>query len=1162
MKVDVNGKTVDVPVGISFLEWTRILASGSSPRFLAWKPTRPKTFRDITDPFWKGQYLDLLALVKDKEELVFPTAAVEQWLQYAPDVKMEELERIFVATHKNKTMMGFSAVVAQTLPTIDPDSVSADREIGFLSKELQESELSVRDARARLVKIDRVQPVAGFQRPNLLRTVFRMTVPELDGQTSFEVLDAAVPDSDCPYISAGKFIKTIPGFKPSPLWPAQTHLVQEVVFFKTDSEKRNLKPLKDMYRRFASAAISVDQDGSAVATFDVHQGQRFIDPSAYAARVLKSVSVDPTDKELVEIGRVVSVKLTGVSFVPYVLTDLLMSGALSSHMMQADELNRAHKIKSTVYAQVCGTGQTVSFQERKEEDGSPYVHVRIRARDDAGVAELTAAAGRVLQEYKTREKEILAFYATYDKSAAKDLRAVAAGPATETSEASGAAPEKTERKILKSLAPDIFLPTYSRKCLHMPVILRGVELEQAKKENKPLMEFPIFGESEKRTYACNHPEHQYPGLRENLLPNKAKYPYVPCCYSKNQLTRPNSKWAIYVRGGKPNDKKAAPEGDALQAEPLPEGALIFLRSILGQVTGSRFFSLRSFSGPETVLNAVYMAVFQTPLTAAQQASEREALAADDAAMGSCAQELYSEPKVDWEAWRREMADASQPLDHLKFYRALETRYDCDIYFMDNKGLIHTQAARGRLRYRPRRPTVIIHVRDTIFTPLMMPPADWVRGPVQNGILTFSPIDAITVKFHTAYQEAQPVYVDGKRMEPIRSDWLPCSMQLVDRLGKTRVLVVEPENYPAFTLVTWPLPPLAAPVTSRETGFPRSPAAGSLAFLGTRFTPKSFRKRLGVLREIVGKLNDGTETCLLTDDPDFAVPLSWADGGTPKYDDPVPSRALEGYTGSEKEARVLLEYAKKAISMREGACNPQSIRRFAENGGVTVNLAVASRSDRPSPRFAAPSKFATKNWSVIVRDQQTARKIIYSLRVAFVNKTCDVSEYRQATLVPNFYKTSTDFVQSDKFTVNVWRDDSDEFAQFKKTRKAIVEWERGLAVPWPLPETEVGSSYSVRFTGISRTFLAMNHPTLDSAMYAAWVWSESGYCPGATNGVVPQDVRVPVYACLKGYKPTLIVKGPDGVPRLDPSTFGDVFKSGALIYKAGEGKPLQYVSLLM
>jgi hypothetical protein len=84
---------------------------------------------------------------------------------------------------------------------------------------------------------------------------------------------------------------------------------------------------------------------------------------------------------------------------------------------------------------------------------------------------------------------------------------------------------------LKTAAPDIFLPNYTRLCGKPPVI--------AFEEVDGAMKFPVYGESDPKFYKCENPNYSYPGLIKNRLDNRDKFPYLPCCYQKPQVKSRN-----------------------------------------------------------------------------------------------------------------------------------------------------------------------------------------------------------------------------------------------------------------------------------------------------------------------------------------------------------------------------------------------------------------------------------------------------------------------------------------------------------------------------------------------------------------------------------------------------------------------------------------------
>jgi len=108
-------------------------------------------------------------------------------------------------------------------------------------------------------------------------------------------------------------------------------------------------------------------------------------------------------------------------------------------------------------------------------------------------------------------------------------------------------------KPLKVLAPEMFLPNYTRKCGYLPrIVPRDVADELELKENAQIMEFPkpadATGSTGALLFTCEqHRERGYifPGLRRNPLDNKDKYPLLPCCYQDDQRLRSNSLFNQY-----------------------------------------------------------------------------------------------------------------------------------------------------------------------------------------------------------------------------------------------------------------------------------------------------------------------------------------------------------------------------------------------------------------------------------------------------------------------------------------------------------------------------------------------------------------------------------------------------------------------------------------
>ena len=84
------------------------------------------------------------------------------------------------------------------------------------------------------------------------------------------------------------------------------------------------------------------------------------------------------------------------------------------------------------------------------------------------------------------------------------------------------------------------------------------------------MEFPAHGESTKRYYICDHTSHPYPGLRDNTLENKKKFPYIPCCYTKDQ-NREGTKFNYYYAQAQMKDKNNAVQDIFISGKTMAPG---------------------------------------------------------------------------------------------------------------------------------------------------------------------------------------------------------------------------------------------------------------------------------------------------------------------------------------------------------------------------------------------------------------------------------------------------------------------------------------------------------------------------------------------------------------------------------------------------------------
>lgn len=103
-----------------------------------------------------------------------------------------------------------------------------------------------------------------------------------------------------------------------------------------------------------------------------------------------------------------------------------------------------------------------------------------------------------------------------------------------------------KKKTLQEKAPDLFINKYTGDgCGFPPFIIDEDEIDEYEDSGRQVMPFPK--NNPKWHFVCPDGKLPYPGVKENTkLPNKDIYPYIPCCFAKDQINGKNSKYQQYL----------------------------------------------------------------------------------------------------------------------------------------------------------------------------------------------------------------------------------------------------------------------------------------------------------------------------------------------------------------------------------------------------------------------------------------------------------------------------------------------------------------------------------------------------------------------------------------------------------------------------------------
>lgn len=259
--------------------------------------------------------------------------------------------------------------------------------------------------------------------------------------------------------------------------------------------------------------------------------------------IFNSLEIEIINIKKVEIKGIAYISNT--SFDKFILEDLIETDNLFIYFLSMDESVKTSKSKTGVYVYFYDKlkpnyGEVVANLIPKEvevydlemrnkdrkyfEIGSDYIRVKITsAKDIDSVNYFLEILSKLMTVYDEKQNEVKNFYKKYIPNFAEKEK-------------------KEKKKIdirLKSINPDLFVSEYARQCTNQVIILE----DNDKKFKGEVMTFPKSPEEGPQfNYICKDKKYPYPGLQINKLVNNDIYPYIPCCFAKDQ-----KKDSIYLK---------------------------------------------------------------------------------------------------------------------------------------------------------------------------------------------------------------------------------------------------------------------------------------------------------------------------------------------------------------------------------------------------------------------------------------------------------------------------------------------------------------------------------------------------------------------------------------------------------------------------------------
>lgn len=756
---------------------------------------------------------------------------------------------------------------------------------------------------------------------------------------------------------------------------------------------RKVLPAKFNPKNYSEGTIVMSEKGGAILAIETIVGASN-NRDEVLERIFTALSL-PFDRNIKIEQRSIDsvVNIPKQRFNKFIFNDLIFLDPILRELCYINETTRVGKKLFSFFYQPAGAEKKVTIKltetdvetkdQRKNKILYPlntrYVRVRInRAQDEKTAREVAEFVGRVFTLYNQQHTQITSEYKRLIPTFV-ELSAVAIKHNT------------GKDQSLHDLLPTVFLPKYARKCQKPPIIVDElVRGKEGRARNHVLygvdpytqvLQFPRSEEEgEQHWYACPNAKYPYPGLRENILENRDQYPYLPCCYTRDQVDK--NKFREYYLGQKIEDARTTFTHILKTPKFLTKGEL-------GTIPANLSTLFESFVSRNVIFYRTGVPRSPTSFLDAVGTARGRSVFAQDLGrfLSSCRQNAYGQTTAQLQA----ILNNGSYVNPSIFYRAVEEFCGCYIYIFtrtdDGNGTIVLPPHQHvYYRYaRERRPVVLIleHLGSE---------SDAAEYPQCEPILfveekknrfDYSPdfgakVDSLfrsTVEWHAGTHNVTDISL---------SVILPGTVaQGIDAFGKTRFLVVKHKGKEVYVL-TNPLPPLALPekaqcknneVTTIEE-FIRD-----LKFTLLRITPDVYLvKREGF---------------------QYSLPYSIS-----------TTSEMSTYNYAQKVARYLQEYSYWLYSRW---CERKNLEISTENTNTFAREQFVVNPDYRYPKI--PRKFSLtsgymSNQKLIVPSLETAQRLVYSLDLLITRDPQRTRQYRTRELIQDYYLDRNDFVQDE------------------------------------------------------------------------------------------------------------------------------------------------------
>jgi hypothetical protein len=914
-----------------------------------------------------------------------------------------------------------------------------------------------------------------------------------------EIFNDVVLNKNVPFASCGKFFKILREKIPFNEWASDT---EDVIILRLCQEKMSNSQPSD----YTPAILNIENN--IVSTkIQLNINRNSIDEKKAVNEI---VNVFATSK--LNASNQKQISISGVFYVSnqkmnnYVFSDLVMNNRLFSNILTINENIKTSKKKAGLYIHfnLLSVGYVTAnlterivtrndyYQTNMNRDmfpmGSYYVRVKITRTDSVDTAlKFVDMICKLFVIYNEEQGKIVKLYREYIPSFAKE-------------EVKQPQPLliKEKEQNLRDIAPEIFHSNYSRKCIYKPTVIPDEDVGIHK--DKHIIKFPKDDKiTQPRYYICDHDKHKYVGLRANPFDNKNKFPFLPCCYIKNQELIKGSEFRQYYHDEKPPIREIKQQHLFVTDKFVSEGMFGRLPRDIDSLFNTfsadiKYIYLRKGveRSQSSFIHCIMDVLGLSRGNIDNVLSEREKMANENFA-SSCRQEMYDRT-VD--EIMDEIINADAYMSPRKYIHGIETYFDCDIFLFTrdsiNGELTVPDHLQAYYKNETKRKCVLIFEHmgsesDNSKYPQCEIICRWNSDNESDIRYVFEHDDEIITGIEKAYNEMSLYYLLDKPLENIVMRFGGNIIaQTIDSYGKTRMLYVKyKEN--VLTLLTSPIPPLSVKEIYVNTPM-LAEVDNSIEFItnmGMRLIGKNFQNEINSLVCVLGNVR-------------VAIPVNESESLN-KFETVDSNLICANFDNSflnqhniaKKYARYFVEYLFWIFSrfLRNNSITERKIAFDLIEKFVSENIVIDSEFE-----FENVTKFFTLNGGIlrdekmIVTSEEILRRLVFVLRTNIQRNFSELVNYHNRKMIESYYMNTGDFTRH-------WQQIVLEGVG------SVLEWIENRDLKYIMYDEIVDKKqpYFFRNKLVSdKVFLAKNTNTLDDAIHTIVIWKDRGYIPLEEN----------------------------------------------------------------